>query len=94
MLIKTLIILTFSYSLSFGQEESTLNNDANKTAGEDIIEYVDDFRKSFHYQIGGAFLGFYGTSNPYENKFGKKILFSIYGLWSTIIWIIYTLYWT
>ena len=78
MLIKTLIILTFSYSLSFGQEESTLNNDANKTAGEDIIEYVDDFRKSYHYQIGGAFLGFYGTSNPYENKFGKKKYYLAY----------------
>ena len=78
MLIKTLIILTFSYSLLFGQEESRLDNDASKTAGEDIIEYVDDFRKSYHYQIGGAVLGLYGTSNPYKNKFGEKKYYLAY----------------
>ena len=78
MLIKILIVLTTSYSLSLGQEKSTLDNDASKTAGEDIIEYVSDFRKSYHYQIGGAFLGFYGASNPYKNSFGENKYYLAY----------------
>jgi hypothetical protein len=79
MLIKTLIILTFSFSLSFGQEESKSDNGASKTAGEDIIEYVDVFHKSYHYQIGGVVLGLYGASNPIKNRFGDyKVNYLVY----------------
>jgi len=78
LLLFIFVLCTFSFSLSFGQEESTSDNGASKTAGEDIIEYVDDFRKSYHYQIGGAVLGLYGTSNPYKNKFGEKKYYLAY----------------
>jgi hypothetical protein len=69
---KKYLFIVLLVGVCFGQNENKNTGEIIESAGDAIVEYVDDNYRAFYLGLAGAVIANYGASNPIKTSEGYR----------------------